>query len=132
MIIEVLGRPKEHLVETLENLATQIDEERGVEVISKKINEPKEVDKEKDLYTSFMEIEIEVNNPNLIAALMFKYMPAHVEVVEPEKMVMSNNSLSDLLNEITRRLHKYDELAKVMQAQNQALNNKLKSLENKK
>ena len=40
MIIEVMGTPPEHLNETLEIIIKKIDEEKGVSVITKKINEP--------------------------------------------------------------------------------------------
>ena len=40
MILEIIGKPAEHLVETLEKIIKQIDEEDGVEVIEKKMNEP--------------------------------------------------------------------------------------------
>jgi len=120
MIIEVLGRPKEHLIETLEDLSRQVGEEKGIKIIQKKINEPTLVKDQKDLFTSFAEIEFEVDEPLLLAILMFKYMPSHIEVVEPEKFVLTNVELSDILNELTRRLHRYEELVKVMQFQMQS------------
>ena len=36
LILEVLGRPTEHLTETLEELIGKMDSEEGVKVISKK------------------------------------------------------------------------------------------------
>jgi len=54
----VLGRPPEHLKETLDNMAKAIDEEKGVVVRSKKINEPVELKDQKNFYSSFSEIEI--------------------------------------------------------------------------
>ena len=56
MILEVLGRPPEHLVETLENLAKQMGEEKGVKIMNKKINSPVLMKEQKDFYTSFAEI----------------------------------------------------------------------------
>ena len=61
-VLEVLGRPPEHLVETLESLAKQIGEEKGVKIIDKRINEPVLIKEQKDFYTSFMEVEIEVGD----------------------------------------------------------------------
>jgi len=119
MIIEVMGRPKEHLSETLEDLSRQVGEEKGVKITQKKINEPKLVKDQKDLFTSFAEIELEVDEPLFLAILMFKYMPSHIEVIEPEKFVLTNAGFSDILNELTRRLHRYEELVKVMQFQMQ-------------
>ena len=37
IMLEVIGKPPEHLIETLENLIKQLDEEKGVDVKSKNI-----------------------------------------------------------------------------------------------
>jgi len=117
MIVEMMGRPKEHLIQSSEELVRQLTEEKGLKIVNKKINEPVLVKDQKDLFTTFSEIEIEVEDPLILAVLTFKYMPSHMEIVEPEKFVMSNYGYSDILNELTRRLHRYEELVRVMQMQ---------------
>ena len=82
----------------------------------------------KDLYTTFAEIEVEVEEILYLAILMFKYMPAHVEVVEPELIALTNHGWGDILSELTRRLHGYDEVAKVLQFQNSEMKKKLEEL----
>jgi hypothetical protein len=131
MIIEVLGRPPEHLKETLEDFAKKIGEEKGVKVIDKRIMEPNLVKDQKDLYTTFMEIEVETESPMHLAGLVFRYMPAHVEVVSPENMVLNNNSFSEILSEVVRRLHRYDDIVRVLNMQYTTLQNKLKEYEGK-
>ena len=115
MIIEVMGRPENFLIETLEDLSKQISEEKGVKLISKKINEPHLVKDQKDLFTSFAEVEVEVEDAITVSGLMFKYMPSHIEIIEPENFVFKNFEFSEMLTEITRRIHKYEELVKVLQ-----------------
>jgi len=126
MIIEVLGKPKEHLIETLEKLVTDIDNEPGVSVVEKTIHEPKELEKKPGMFTSYAEIEVEVEQALQLAILMFKYMPAHIDIIEPENIVLTNFGYGDILNELTRRLHKYDEVARVIQMERQILENQLK------
>ncbi|MGD9275628.1 MAG: hypothetical protein PVJ67_00485 [Candidatus Pacearchaeota archaeon] len=136
LIIEVIGKPPEHLTETLGNLIKQISEEKGVEVVEKTIHEPTELKDNKDFFTSFAEVEVEVEEVLYIAMLMFKYMPAHIEIIHPEKIILSNSGLNDILNELTRRLHGYDEVARIIQVEKNILEKKLKELmpkeENKK
>lgn len=127
MVIEILGRPKEHIVEALEKIIDQIKEEKSVTVEESKIHEPKEVKDQKDLFTTFAEVEVQVESPLNLAMLMFKYMPAHMEIISPEKISMSNNGYGDILNELTRRLHGYDEIARVLQAEKQILENQLRA-----
>jgi len=86
MVLEIIGRPAKHLVDTLEEIIKEMGEERGVKINNKKINEPVELKDRKDFFTTFAEIEIEVEAASELAMLMFKYMPAHVEVVSPESI----------------------------------------------
>ena len=128
LILEVLGRPPEHLNETLEELIGKMDSEQRVEVISKKINEPVLMKDRKDFYTNFAEIEIEVEEILNLARLMFKYMPANVEVVSPELIVLTNNGWNDILNELVRKLHGYEEIARIIQIEKTVLENKLREI----
>ena len=132
MIIEVMGRPKEHLIEILEKMGNDIDNEKDITVVEKKIAEPTLVKDKTDLFTTFMEVEVETTSAMNLFVLMFKYSPAHVEILEPESIVLSNHNLTEALNEVTRRLHKYDEIARVIQMEKQVLENKIKALESKK
>lgn len=132
LILEVLGKPQEYLVETLENIAKQIGEEKGVKVVNKKINPPILMKEQKDFYTSFAEIEIEVEEVLNLVVLMFKYMPANIEIISPQNISLPNAGWNDILNELTRRLHGYEELARIFQAEKSILENKLRELMNVK
>jgi len=126
MIFEIIGRPAENLVKTLEDIIKKIDEEKGVEVKSKDIKEPTTMKDQKDLFTTFAEVEVEVEEVLYLALLMFKYMPAHIEVVSPELIALTNNGWGEILSELTRRLHGYDEIARVLRFQNNQMQEKLK------
>ena len=128
LILEIIGKPPEHLIETLESIIKRIDEEKGVKVLSKKINEPIFMKNSKEFYTTFAEIDVEVEEILYLAILMFKYMPAHVEVIEPELIALTNNGWTDILSELTRRLHGYEEVARVIQIQNAQMKKKLGEL----
>ena len=127
-IIEVIGRPPEHLTSTLEDLIKKIDEEKNTQVLSKKINTPELMKEQKDFYTNYAEVEIEVEEIVQIAGLAFKYMPAHIEVISPELIALTNNGWNDILNELTRRLHGYDEIARILQTEKSILEKKLKDI----
>ena len=84
IILEIIGKPAEHLVETLENLIKSIGDEKGVKVKEKKIHEPTQLKEQKEFYTTFAEIELETDNILNIVIIMFKNMPSHIEIIEPE------------------------------------------------
>ena len=128
MIFEIIGRPAENLIKTLEDIIKQIDEEKGVEVKTKEIKEPTEMKDQKDFFTTFAEVEVEVEEILYLALLMFKYMPAHIEVVSPELIALTNNGWGDILSELTRRLHGYDEIARVLRFENNQMQEKLGKL----
>jgi hypothetical protein len=128
MILEVLGKPPEHLTSTLNDLIEQIGNEKGVSVENKKINEPVEMKEQKGFYTNFAEIELVVEEIFDLSGLLFKYMPAHIEILSPELIALTNNGWGDILSEITRRLHQYDEVARVIQIEKAILEKKLREL----
>ena len=123
-ILEIIGHPPEHLAETLEKLIAEMGKEKGVKVLDKKIMEPVEMEQQKGFYTTFAEVEVEVEEVLHLALLMFKYMPANVEIIEPELIALSNTGWGEILSEITRRLHSYDEVARVLQMQNAEMQKK--------
>jgi hypothetical protein len=125
IMLEILGKPAEYLVETLNKLIKNIDEEKGVRVIEKKINEPILMKDSKEFYTTFAEVDVEVDDILYLTIIMFKYMPSHIEVIEPELIALTNNGWTDILSELTRRLHKYDEVARIVQIQNAQMKKKL-------
>ena len=128
IILEIIGRPPEHLVESLKELIEGIEKEKGVVVKSKQIKEPIVMKEQKDFYTTFAEVEIEVEEILYLAVLMFKYMPAHIEIISPEILALSNNGFNEILNELVRRLHGYDEIARIIQMEKGILEKKLKNL----
>ncbi len=128
MILDIIGRPPKHLVESLEKIIEEMGKEKGVTLKSKQIKEPTLMKDQKDFYTTFAEIEVEVDEILYLAILMFKYMPAHIEIIQPELIALSNNGFNDILNELTRRLHGYDEIARIMQIEKQILLKKIQEL----
>lgn len=128
IILEIIGKPQEYLVKTLEEIIAKISEEKGVQVLNKKINEPVLMKKSKEFYTTFAEVDLEVENILYLTIIMFKYMPSHIEVVEPELIALTNNGWTDILSELTRRLHSYEEIARVIQLQNSQMQKKLNEL----
>ncbi len=128
LIIEVVGRPANHLTETLEKITGDIDKEKGVKVLKKKIHEPKQVKDQQEFFSDFAEIEIEVEDILYLVVVMFKYMPANIEIISPEVVALTNNGWNDILNELARRLHGYDEVARILQIEKGILEKRLREV----
>jgi len=128
LILDIIGRPPQYLVESLEKITEEMGKEKGVKVVSKEIKEPVAMKENKEFYTTFGEIEVEVEDILYLAILMFKYMPAHIEVISPETISLSNNGWGEILSELTRRLHSYDEVSRILQIEKQELLKKIHEL----
>jgi hypothetical protein len=140
IILEMLGRPKEHLEETLNKLVEALGKEKGIKISNKKVHEAKELENkdkngkivevkpENQLYTSFAEIEMDIDDLNTLIIMTFKYMPAHIEIVSPAEFNINNFEVTGLLNEITARLHHYDAIAKSALMNNKLIAGKLQEV----
>lgn len=124
IVIEIMGRPKEHLQEALQSLFTRMASEKGIKILEKEIHEPIEV-KDSNLFTAFMELTLELDSFPLLTAIVFTYMPSHIELIKPERITLSNYDLNDMSNAIIQRLHHYDSVAKQMLAEKEILMKKL-------
>jgi len=125
-MIEVMGRPPEFLTETLNDLIKKLGEEQGAIIKSSKLNPPVLLKDQKDFFTSFAEVEIETENLLYLTILIFKYMPAYIEIISPQNLSIPNTDLNDVLNELARRLHGYEEVARILQNEKTILENRLR------
>ena len=131
LIFEVIGRPPEKLTEALENIIKKIKEE-GADIKNKSIKEPVSLKDKSDFFITFCEVEINIKGIMELIGIIFKYMPANVEIVEPESIKLENSNWTEILSEITRRLHGYDEVARVLQIEKIVLEKKLRDLTDRK
>ncbi len=135
-IFEILGRPPEHIKETMSQLVDKLAELPGIEINKKIVHEPKPVKEEKTnkegnasgLFITFAEVEILGKDINSLIMVVFYAMPSHVEIIEPEEIKFKNFDISNLLSDLTVKLHRYDEIAKVLTIERSMLIGKLKEL----
>jgi len=112
MVLEIMGRPKEHLIEALNNLVAKLEGEKNVKVLEKITHEPTHIKDTTDLYTTFTEVTLEISSLDQYFFLLFAYMPSHVELVYPEKIKITNEQLNQFANQLIQRLHNYDAIVK--------------------
>ena len=117
-IIEMLGKPKEHLEKTLKEYIELLKKDKTIEIIKEDYVEPEEKD---GLFTMFVELETLMKDTKRIVEFCFDYMPSSVEIIEPSNLNYSSNDFSDILNDLQARLHKIDMLAKNFGQENKVL-----------
>ncbi len=143
LIFEIVGRPASHIVEALEQMIETLKSEKGITLVNKSIREPKKVEmpagKEKEdkflgvpegieLFSTFAEVEIKAEEIINLTNILFKYLPAHVELLYPEKFNMHNLDFNYIFNDILSKLHNYDSIAKTALMNNQALANQFNEI----
>ena len=139
-IFEILGKPAEHIKESLVKLVEGLEKQKGIEIVRREIHEPKKAESKDedgkmivsdDLFSTFAEVEVETEDINLILAIVLNMLPAHVEIIEPSEYKFKNFELSSFLSELTVKIHRYDEMAKVMLFERDNLLRKLQFTEQK-
>ena len=121
IILEVLGKPKEHIVKSLELFLKKIEDNKEFEVVKKSVSEPKEVEKEKGFYSTFAELEMLFKDLPSLVGFCFDYMPSSVEIIAPDSLRFDKKSVSDMMNDLQAKLHDVDMRLKNANNQNQFL-----------
>lgn len=133
MIVEMAGRPAAHLTVSLEKHIGVLKQVTDIETHSIKVSVPQEipapegktVSKDEVMFSAFAEADIETESFARLTQTMFDFMPSSVEVIEPSKITMDFTDATDLLNNISGRLHRYDEFAKIAGQKMQHMNAQL-------
>ncbi len=117
VIIEMLGAPKEYIETTLKNYIEKLKKD-GIKIIKETV-EPAQ--KQKELFSTFVELDIEFEKIEELLGFCFDSMPSSVEILEPEELKMTAGVLSDYLNDLQAKLHEVDMVVKTTRAQNKVL-----------
>ncbi len=110
-IIELVGKPKEHIEKTMKKVVELLDSNNKLTIIEKKIAEAKEV---KGLWSTFGEFEIGFSNFEDIGSFCFEFMPSSIEIISPAKIELDSKEVEDFTNDVLAKLHQYDMIVKQM------------------
>lgn len=133
MIVEMAGRPAEHLTESLEKHIGILNEVNDIKVHSIKVSEPREIEVGEAvsvgevMFTAFAEADFETENFSRLTETVFDFMPSSVEVIEPSSVNMGMTDATALLNNISGRMHRYDEIMKIAGERLNQMNAQLKA-----
>ena len=112
-VIEVLGKPKEHVNESLHNYIKNLKESDRYLVLNEEYAEIKKQE-EQEMWAAFAELEIKAEKIEDLIAFCFDYMPSVIEIIEPKEFSLVDNDISTFLNDLQARLHHVDMLTKHM------------------
>lgn len=125
-IIEVIGKPKDHIETTMKKYIEQISTDETLILLNKSISEAKELKKDK-VWSTFAELEMIFKGTTALASFCFYYMPSSVEIVKPEKLSLKNHEFSNIINDLQSKLHTVDMVAKKLKMENDFLKRNMKA-----
>lgn len=124
-IIEVLGKPKEHVEEAIKQYIGHIKEDSELVVLNEDYSDAQEQGK---LWSKFVELDLVIKGTKKLISFCFEYMPSSLEVQKPEQLMMTNPELSNFLNDLQARLHNVDMIVKKEKAENDFLKHNLNAI----
>ncbi len=126
-VIEILGKPKEHIEKTLRRYIEKIKSDEKYDVKSVELAEVKKQE-EGGLWACFAEIKFSTNKVENLVSFCFDYMPSIIEVIEPKELHFSEVEVSHFLNDLQAKLHQVDMVAKQLNLRNKTLQKNLAGL----
>lgn len=119
VIIELAGKPKEHVEKTMKDYVEEIKKEQGIIVLEEEVAALKQLAtgeqdeaQMKDIWTTFAEIEMMIEKFERLTTFCIMYMPASIEIIEPEHLHMTSNKFTAFFNDLQARLHQLDMVTK--------------------
>ncbi len=122
IIIEILGKPKEHVEKTIKDYVESIKKDSGFIVMGSDFADAQEKD---GLWTTFVELDMVIKGLPKLIAFCFDYMPSSVEISKPEELIVQNSTVENLINDLQARLHTVDMVVKKQKNENDFLRQNL-------
>jgi len=116
-IIEIVGKPKEHIEQTMEKVVKLIEENEKFNLLDKRVAKVKEI---KGLWSTFGDFEIGFSNFEDISSFCFEFMPSSLEIISPDELKINAKEIENFTNDVLTKLHQYDMVVKQMILQQKA------------
>jgi len=114
-IIEVLGKPKEHVEKTIKEYVEKIKQDPDLIILKEEFADTKQQDK---FWSTFAELEMVVKGIPKLIGFCFDYMPSSIEIIKPDELKMNSKETADFLNDLQARLHNLDMMVKQLKNEN--------------
>src|SRR3989339_1846234 len=93
-VLEVLGKPKEHVEKTIKLLVEKVKEDPEISILKEKFAEITQ--QEKEIFSTFVELEMVVKGVTTLTGFCFDFMPSSIEIEKPEILEVKNRDISNI------------------------------------
>ncbi|MBT4651571.1 hypothetical protein HOC13_03550 [Candidatus Woesearchaeota archaeon] len=125
-VIEVLGKPREHVESVMQGYVEKIIKDETYNVLRKDFAEAKK--QESEMWATFTELEFEMKELTDLTNFCFNYMPSVIEILEPESLVVTSEDFTAYINDLQAKLHNVDMVAKQVKFENDSLKKNMSRL----
>jgi hypothetical protein len=126
LTFEVAGSPKEHVEASLKGYLDNIENHPQLWVLSK---EHMDTDEQEDnIFSAAAELEVVVEKLEILTWLSVNFMPAAIEIVEPEKLTLEAREVNNWYNDLLAKLHETSNILREERAVNKHLTTSLNAL----
>jgi len=102
VIIEIVGKPKEHVDKALRVVIDNIKEQKNIEIVEKKLFN---AEKQEEMFSAFTELGVLFKDIQALIGFCFDFMPSSVEILDPEKLSFNSNEFAGLINDLLSKIH---------------------------
>ena len=102
VIIEIIGKPKEHIEKALRIVVEKIKEQKDIKVVEEKLFD---AEKQEEMFSIFAELGVLFMDIETLVGFCFDFMPSSVEILDPEKLNFNSNEFAGLINDLLAKLH---------------------------
>ncbi|HLP79737.1 MAG TPA: hypothetical protein VK158_03830 [Acidobacteriota bacterium] len=118
---EIVGKPKEHVDETLKVFIDAMKKNNKYTLCEETLHDAVALENSDSLFSAFVETKVLVNNLSIVYDYIFEYMPASVEIEQPEELTLRSADATGIMNDFAARLHQIDMHAKKLNQKNKVL-----------
>ncbi len=112
-IIEMLGKPKEHIEDTLKKYVQKLRDDK----IKIKKEKFAQAQPNGDYFSTFSELEIEFANISEIMNFCITSLPSSIEIISPDTLMIDSPDMTGAFVDLQGHLHDIDMLIKNLRAQ---------------
>ncbi|MBU1205071.1 MAG: hypothetical protein KKA61_04560 [Nanoarchaeota archaeon] len=102
IIIEIVGKPKEHIEKALRIVVEKIKEQRDIKIVEEQLFN---AEKQNEMFSTFAELGILFKDIQTLMGFCFDFMPSSIEILDPKKLGFDSNNFAGLINDLLARLH---------------------------
>ncbi|MFH1589999.1 MAG: hypothetical protein ABIB43_05515 [archaeon] len=122
VVFEVVGNPKEYVETALKKHIEKLKLDPNIHIIKEDIESPEQ---QEQFWSTFAEIELLIKNLEKFTWMCMNFMPASIEILEPDSLTFKGRELTNWLNDLLAKMH---EIALVSQQVGQQSKAMLKNI----